>query len=95
MVVARPYLRVADEYPESRRTLGNVAYFSPPLRAFLSAPADNLVWGEITGGAREGLRRGLGADALPGALVLALAVFGLFSDVWPRRLRIGLAVAIA
>ena len=95
VVVARPYLRVADEYPESRRTLANVEYFSPPLRAFFSAPADNLVWGEITGGAREGLRAVSEQTLFPGALVLALAVFGLFSDVWPRRLRIGLAVAIA
>ena len=95
VVVARPYLRVADEYPESRRTLGNVEYFSPPLRAFFSAPADNLVWGEITGGAREGLRAVSEQTLFPGALVLALALFGLFSDVWPRRLRIGLAVAIA
>lgn len=84
---------VADEYPESRRTLGHVEHFSPPPRAFVSAPADNLVWGEITAGAREGLRAVSEQTLFPGALVLALAVFGLFSDGWPRRLRIGLAVA--
>ena len=95
LVVARPYLRVADAYPESHRTLGNVEYYSPPPRAFFSAPADNLVWGEITGGARERLRAAAEQTLFPGALVLALALFGLFSDVWPRRLRIGLAAAIA
>jgi hypothetical protein len=93
VVVARPYLRVADEYPESRRTLGHVEHFSPPPRAFVSAPADNLVWGEITAGAREGLRAVSEQTLFPGALVLALAVFGLLSGGWPRRLRIGLAVA--
>jgi hypothetical protein len=95
VVVARPYLRVADDYPESHRTLGMVEYYSPPLRAFFSAPADNLVWGEITGGAREHLRAPAEQTLFPGALVLALALFGLFSEVWPRRLRIGLAAAIA
>ena len=95
LVVTRPYLRVADDYPESHRTLGNVEYFSPPVRAFVSAPADNLVWGEITAGARERLRASAEQTLFPGALVLALALFGLFSDVWPRRLRIGLAAGIA
>src|SRR5215211_2450526 len=94
IVVARPYLRVADDYPESHRTLGNVEHFSPPPRAFLSAPAENLVWGKITRGARDGLSAVSEQTLFPGALVLALAVFGLFSDVWPRRLRIGLAAAI-
>jgi hypothetical protein len=94
VVVARPYLRVADEYPESHRTLVTVGNFSPPLRAFLSAPAENFVWGRITSGARAGLGAVTEQTLFPGALVLALALFGLFSDVWPRRLRIGLAVAI-
>jgi hypothetical protein len=95
VVVARPYLRVADEYPESHRSLATVAAFSPPLKAFLAAPADNFVWGKITRDAREGLLAVNEQALFPGALVLALAVFGLFSDLWPRRLRIGLAVAIA
>jgi hypothetical protein len=93
-VVARPYLRVADEHPESQRTLGHVETYSPPARAFLAAPAGNLVWGRVTAGARDGLNPPQEKTLFPGALVLALAVFGLFSDVWPRRLRIGLAAAV-
>ena len=94
VAVARAYERVADEYPESHRTLAHVAVFSPPPRSFLAAPADNFVWGDITGGARDGLRSVSEQALFPGVLVLALAVFGLFSDVWPRRLRIGLAAAV-
>jgi hypothetical protein len=94
VVVARPYLRVADEYPESRRNLLHIAYFSPPPRAFLAAPSENLVWGKLTGGEREGLAAAAEQSLFPGALVLALALFGLFSRVWPRSLRLGLAAAV-
>jgi hypothetical protein len=94
VVVAGPYLRVADTHPESRRTLANVGYYSPPAKAFLAAPPDNLVWGKITSGARNGLRSITEQTLFPGALVLTLALFGLFSAVWPRGLRIGLAAAI-
>ena len=59
-----------------------------------SAPAENLVWGELTGGAREGLAAVGEQSLFPGALVLALALFGLFSRVWPRSLRLGLAAAV-
>jgi hypothetical protein len=94
VAVARPYLRVADEYPESHRNLLHIAYFSPPPRAFLAAPAENLVWGKLTSGSREGLRAVAEQSLFPGALVLALALFGLFSRVWPRSLRLGLAAAV-
>ena len=93
--VAVPYLRVADGYPESRRTIVFAETFSPPPEAFLAAPADNPVWGEITSGVRDGLRAPAEQTLFPGALVLALALLGLLGDVWPRRLRIGLAIALA
>jgi hypothetical protein len=94
VVVARPYLSVANAYPESRRNLLHIAYFSPPPRAFLAAPAENFVWGGLTGGAREGLAAVAEQSLFPGALVLALALFGLFGRVWPRSLRLGLAAAV-
>lgn len=43
---ALPYLAVVEAHPESRRTVADLALFSPPATGFLTAPADSLVYGE-------------------------------------------------
>ncbi len=92
--IAAPYLEIADEFPEAKREINEVAGFSGPLKVFITAPAESFVWGDATEGVREDLMNIPEKTLFPGALILALALAGLFSrGILDRRLRIGLAVA--
>jgi hypothetical protein len=90
----RPYLRVLHDHPEAKRTKAEVAFFSPPPRAFLSAPAESFVWGDATAGTRRTLRFQVEQDLFPGVAVLALALLGLFSRAYPPGIRLGLVVGV-
>jgi hypothetical protein len=92
---ARPYLRVADHHPEARRTVAQVAEFSSPLRSFLAAPAESFLWKEPSLRARAPLPAPAEQVLFPGLTIGLLALAGLFGSVFPRRLRIGLAVGVA
>jgi hypothetical protein len=94
---ARPYLKVADEYPTAKRTLAEVETYSAGPAALLSASSENRVWGEITEGMRAKVNSKNESVFFPGGLILALALIGLFatSDApYTRRLRIGLLAGI-
>jgi hypothetical protein len=93
-LLARPYLRVLDAFPEAKRTPDIVAYFSPPPRAFLAAPSANVVWGGATGGVRDDLAAPDEQTLFPGALVLVLALAGLAGTSLSGRVRAGLAAAV-
>jgi hypothetical protein len=88
---ARPYLKVASEYPTAKRTLREVENYSSGPWALVSASSENRVWGSITSGAREHVHSKNEDVFFPGLTILALAVLGLASSVYTRRLRIGLA----
>ena len=45
---ARPYLKVASEYPTAKRTLKEVKTYSSGPAALLSASSENRVWGSVT-----------------------------------------------
>jgi hypothetical protein len=94
-VLAQPYLAVLDDHPEARRTVEEVERFSPPPRGFVSAPRDNLVWGEATAGVRDTLPWGPEQTLFPGLAILVLAGLGALRGPWPRGLRIGLVAAAA
>jgi hypothetical protein len=91
---ARPYLVVLDEHPEAERTPAQVASFSPRAVGLVAAPPESYVWGDAMAELRE--RHGLLSEQtlFPGLAVITLAVLGLFSAVYPRRLRLGLAVGV-
>jgi hypothetical protein len=91
MLQARPYFRVVDAHPEAKRTPALVAVYSPPLKGFLAAPEQSLVWGGVTKRFRSPLSWPPEQTLFPGLLVVLLAVTGLVSSAYPRRLRIGLA----
>ncbi|HEU4980109.1 MAG TPA: hypothetical protein VFT14_02760 [Solirubrobacterales bacterium] len=91
--IARTYLEIADEFPEAKRELDEVAGFSGPLKVFITAPRENFVWGDATEGVREDLENIPEKTLFPGALILVLALVGLGSRGLDRRLRIGLGVA--
>ncbi len=91
---ARPYLKVASEYPTAKRTLKEVKNYSAGPAAWLSASSENRVWGDVTAGAREHVHSKNESVFWPGGLILVLAVCGLAAPLFTRRLRIGLAVGI-
>jgi hypothetical protein len=92
-LIARPYFRVADENPEAKRPPSTVAAYSGPAAVFLTAPDENLVWGEATSQVRDGLDNVPEKTLFPGLLILGLAIAGLSSRSLDRRLRIGLGLA--
>lgn len=91
---ARPYLKVASEYPTAKRTLKEVKNYSAGPAAWLSASSENRVWGEVTAGARADVHSKNESVFWPGGLILVLAVCGLAAPLYTRRLRVGLAVGI-
>jgi hypothetical protein len=91
---ARPYLKVASEYPTAKRTLKEVKNYSAGPAAWLSASSENRVWGDVTAGARMHVHSKNESVFWPGGLILVLAAVGLAAPLYTRRLRIGLAVGI-
>ena len=92
---ARPYLKVAADYPTAKRTLREVKNYSSGPWAFLAASSENRVWGRVTAGARTHVHSKNEDVYFPGALIAVLALIGLASSIYTRRLRIGLACGVA
>jgi hypothetical protein len=93
-LISRPYLRVADEYPEATRGPAEVASYSGGPKLFLVAPDENPVWGGATAGIRNDLEHIPEKTLFPGLVILALAVAGLWSRSYSRPLRIALGLAV-
>jgi hypothetical protein len=94
---ARPYLKVAEEYPTAKRTLREVETYSAGPAAFLSASSESRIWGEITEGMRAKVSSKNESVFWPGGLILVLALIGLaggVGGVYTRRLRLGLLAGI-
>jgi hypothetical protein len=91
---ARPYLKVASEYPTAKRTIKEVKNYSSGPWAWLSASSENRVWGGVTAGAREHVHSKNEDVFFPGGLIALLALIGLASSIYTRRLRIGLACGV-
>jgi hypothetical protein len=94
VLIALPYLRVADEQADAERPPSTVEAYSGPVEIFATAPAENLVWGGITEGIRADLQNPQEKTLFPGLLILALAICGLASKNLPRGVRIGLGAGI-
>jgi hypothetical protein len=91
-VIAHPYLNIANDFPEAKRSTHEVAGFSGPLKVFLAAPEENFVWGDATAGIRTSLTDIPEKTLFPGLAIVALALVGLVSSSLSRRMRIGLLV---
>ena len=87
--IAHPYLYIADNFPAARRSPHEVAAFSGPLKVFLTAPEENFVWGAATAGFRDSVSTWQEKTLFPGAVILVLAVVGLWSSSLPKRWRVG------
>jgi hypothetical protein len=93
VTLAIPYARVLSEHPEAERSLARVAAGSGPLWAFVSAPENNAVWGSATDSIRHAHLTSIAEQTLfPGLTILALAIAGLFTGAFSKRLRIGLGL---
>jgi hypothetical protein len=93
--IAHAYLYIGDHFPASKRSPHEVAAFSGPLKVFLTAPEENFVWGGATAGIRDTLTTWQEKTLFPGAVILVLAIIGLWSSSLSKRWRIGLAIAAA
>jgi hypothetical protein len=92
---ARPYLKVANEYPTAKRTIKEVETYSAGPAAWLAASSENRVWGSVTSGMRAKVHSKNESVFFPGGLVLVLALIGLAAgSIYTRRLRLGLAIGI-
>jgi hypothetical protein len=91
---ARPYLKVAAEYPTAKRTISEVETYSAGPAALLSASSENRVWGDLTEGMRAKVNSKNESVFFPGGLILALALLGLLAGAYTRRLRLGLLIGI-
>jgi hypothetical protein len=92
-VIAKPYLNIADEFPEAKRGTNEVAGFSGPLKVLITAPEENFVWGDATADIRNDLTNRPEKTLFPGLMIVGLALVGLGYRRLDRRLRIGLGVA--
>jgi len=95
LVIGLPYLRVQERYSESERSIATVRSFSPHLKAFVTPPETSLVWSSVSRPLRDWRTFGLPEQILfPGLVILMLALVGMFATSVPRRLRLGLGLAV-
>lgn len=97
--MATPSLRLVEHFPETKRSLGEIAYFSPRWQSFFTAPANSRFWGDVHAPLREHLvaNRGAAIDEVtlfPGIMLLTCALLGVFFSIWLIWARIALLVAI-
>jgi hypothetical protein len=92
VLVAVPYVQARQNLPAPKASAKTVAFYSPPLSGFITAPSFSYVWGRATAGPRANLREGATIEQtlFPGATVLLLALLGLASSAYSLRLRLGL-----
>jgi hypothetical protein len=89
-LLARPYLEVARDHPESKRTDATVAAFSGWPRMYLAPPGANTVWSGVTVEQRQKLEFVPEQTLFPGLAVVLLGALCLARGVYSRRLRWGL-----
>src|SRR5690606_23523685 len=94
VLLSLPYFKVADLHPNAVRTLDDVAAYSPPLLGFFTAPAESLVWGDLHAKVRDGLPWPPEMTLLPGFVLYALAIAGLFFSIWTVRQRLLLLAGV-
>ena len=94
---ARPYLKVAADYPTAKRTISEVERYSSGPAALLAASSENRVWGSATAGLRNDVSSKNESVFFPGLAILLLALIGLAwsrGSPYGRGLRLGLLAGI-
>ncbi|GAB6898408.1 hypothetical protein [Kineosporia succinea] len=93
-LMSRPYFAVLEEHPDAVRSVAWLELFSPPLRGFFTAPAESWLMGDRTEAARQLLTAPAEMAVLPGFVLVALALAGLFVSRWSVRARLFLALGV-
>jgi hypothetical protein len=93
-LLALPYFRVTELHPYARRTVGEIALYSPPIQGFFVSPAQSRIWGEVHSDARAALPFGGEMTLLPGFMLYGLALAGLFLSIWTVRQRLFLLLGV-
>jgi hypothetical protein len=91
---ARPYLKVANEYPTAKRTIREVKTYSSGPAAFLAASTENRIWASATSFARDDVHSKNESVLFPGLTIFVLALIGLSTGLYTRRLRWSLAAGV-
>ncbi|WP_433530561.1 hypothetical protein ACQPYA_31280 [Micromonospora sp. CA-263727] len=94
VLMAIPYFTVTQLHPNAERTIGDIAVFSPPASGFVTAPAESRLWGGLHEGARALLPWHPEMTLLPGFVLYALAIGGLFFSIWTVRQRLLLLAGV-
>jgi hypothetical protein len=94
VLMALPYLRVAQLHPYAVRSEAEVALYSPPLLGLFVSPEASAIWGESHKAARDSLSWHPEMTLLPGFVLYGLAAAGLIMSIWTIRQRILLAVGV-
>ncbi|MFC4106535.1 hypothetical protein [Micromonospora zhanjiangensis] len=87
-LLAIPFFKVAELHPYAKRSVGDLEVFSPPAGSFLIAPAESRIWGSLHEPARATLTAQAEMTLLPGYVLYALAIAGLFFSIWTVRQRL-------
>jgi hypothetical protein len=91
--IAHSYLYIADNFPAAKRSPHEVAAFSGPVKVFLTAPEENFIWGGATAGIRDTLSTWQEKTLFPGAVILLLAIAGLWSSSLSKRWHVALGIS--
>ncbi|MEO3770820.1 hypothetical protein [Micromonospora sp. B9E7] len=94
LLMAYPFYQVTELHPYAERTIADVSIFSPPASGFVTAPAESRIWGGLHEGARAALPWHPEMTLLPGFVLYALALGGLFFSVWRLRHRLLLLAGV-
>ena len=90
-LIALPYFHLADK----SNSTAEIKFFSPPLWSLLIGPSESRIWGSPHAGARASLGWAAEMSLLPGFVLYALALAGLWFSVWRFSRRILLMIALA
>ena len=93
LLMAQPYFKVLQLHPEARRSLAEVAMYSPTIRSFFTAPEQSLFWGSAHAAARAAMPYPAETTLLPGFTLIGLAFAGVFFSTWSVRARFCLVLA--
>jgi hypothetical protein len=91
VLIAIPYVRIPDPTPAATE----IAFYSPPVRSLLIAPAESRIWGALHAVPRSSLRWPAEMTLLPGFVLYALALVGLVFSIWTRWQRLVLLLCVA
>lgn len=95
VLMARPYWRILERDPDAERSKETLELFEVPASGLITAPDTSLLWGDEQTELRGELSWPAEMALLPGAMLLILAVVGLFFSAWTVRARLVLAVLVA